>query len=69
MDQKKILPCSVCLDGEYGINNIFMGVPVKLGQAGVEQIIEIDLTREEKEALDHSADAVRKIVADIKRLG
>jgi malate dehydrogenase len=69
MDQKKILPCSVCLDGEYGINNIFMGVPVKLGQAGVEQIIEIDLTREEKEALDHSAGAVRKIVADIKRLG
>ena len=44
-DKKKILPCSVFLQGEYGINDLFVGVPVKLGQGGVEQIIEIKLTR------------------------
>ena len=67
-DKKKILPCSVCLDGEYGINDLFIGVPVKLGSKGVEQIIEIGLTEEEKEALDRSADAVRRLVMNIKRL-
>ncbi len=67
-DKKKILPCAACLNGEYGINDLFIGVPVKLGENGVEEIIEIKLTDAEKKALDRSADAVRKLVEDIKRL-
>jgi malate dehydrogenase len=61
-DQKKILPCSVFLQGEYGINDLFVGVPVKLGAAGVEQIIEIQLTAEERAALHKSAGAVKELV-------
>lgn len=68
-DKKKILPCAAYLQGEYGIQNLFIGVPVKLGQNGVEEIIEIELTDEEKEALNRSAEAVRKLVDDMKRLG
>ncbi|MBC8461048.1 MAG: malate dehydrogenase [Deltaproteobacteria bacterium] len=68
-DKKKILPCAAYLEGEYGINNLFIGVPVKLGENGVEEIIEIELTDEEKEALNHSADEVRKLVDDMERLG
>ncbi len=67
-DKKKILPCAACLNGEYGIHDLFIGVPVKLGENGVEEIIEIELTDSEKEALDRSADAVRKLVEDMKRL-
>jgi len=68
-DKKKILPCAAYLEGEYGINNLFIGVPVKLGENGVEEIIEIELTDEEKEALNHSADEVRKLIDDMERLG
>lgn len=68
-DKKKILPCAACLNGEYGINDLFIGVPVKLGANGAEEIIEIELTDDEKAALDHSADAVRDLVEDMKRLG
>jgi malate dehydrogenase len=60
-DKKKILPCSVYLQGEYGINNLFVGVPVKLGAKGVEQIIEITLTPEEDAALKKSAAAVKEL--------
>jgi malate dehydrogenase len=67
-DKKKILPCATCLNGEYGINDLFIGVPVKLGENGVEEIIEIKLMDDEKVALDHSADAVRQLVEDMKRL-
>ena len=67
-DKKKILPCAAYLTGEYGIHDLFIGVPVKLGENGVEEIIEIKLADEEKKALGHSADAVRKLVADMKRL-
>lgn len=67
-DKKKILPCAVYLEGEYGINNLFIGVPVKLGEKGVEEIIEIKLTDEEKKALDHSASAVQELVEDMARL-
>mgnify|MGYP003958804997 CR=1 FL=1 len=67
-DKKKILPCAACLDGEYGISDLFIGVPVKLGANGAEEIIEIELTDDEKAALDHSADAVRGLVEDMKRL-
>ncbi|MEQ1729341.1 MAG: malate dehydrogenase [Vicinamibacterales bacterium] len=60
-DTKKIVPCSVFLQGEYGINNLFVGVPVKLGARGVEQIIEIKLTAEEDAALKKSAGAVKEL--------
>jgi malate dehydrogenase len=61
-DKKKILPCSVFLEGEYGINNLFVGVPVKLGAGGIEQIIQIKLTPEEDAALKKSAAAVKELV-------
>jgi malate dehydrogenase len=61
-DKKKILPCAVYLQGEYGINGLFVGVPCKLGAKGLEQIIEIKLTDEEQAALRKSADAVTELV-------
>ncbi len=63
LDKKKILPCSVLLQGEYGIRDLFVGVPVKLGAAGVEEVIEIELEPEERAALERSARAVRELVA------
>jgi len=60
-DKKKIVPCSVFLQGEYGIRDLFVGVPVKLGAKGVEQIIEIELTGDEKAALAKSAAAVKEL--------
>jgi malate dehydrogenase len=66
-DKKKILPCCVYLDGEYGMRGLCVGVPVKLGSLGVEQIIEIQLTPSETSALNRSAAAVRELV-DILRL-
>ena len=60
-DKKKILPCSVFLQGEYGIQNLFVGVPVKLGARGVEQIVQIKLTPEEDAALKKSAGAVKEL--------
>ena len=65
-DRKKILPCAAYLEGEYGIQGLFVGVPVKLGAKGVEQIIEIKLTPEEKAGLDKSAAAVKELVDIIK---
>jgi malate dehydrogenase len=65
-DKKKIVPCSVFLQGEYGINDLFVGVPVKLGSRGVEQIIQIKLTPEEDAALKKSAGAVKELVDVIK---
>src|ERR1700694_1497788 len=62
-DKKKILPCAVYLEGEYGIRGLFVGVPVKLGEAGAEQIIEIKLTPEEDAALQKSAASVRELVS------
>ncbi len=68
-DKKKILPCVTYLQGEYGVQNLFIGVPVKLGSAGVEEIIDITRTPEEHEALQKSAQAVQELVDDLKRLG
>jgi malate dehydrogenase len=65
-DKKKIQPCSVFLQGEYGIRDLFVGVPVKLGARGVEQIIEIKLTAEENAALQKSAGAVKELTDIIK---
>jgi malate dehydrogenase len=67
-DKKKILPCAAYLEGEYGFNELFIGVPVKLGANGVEEIIEITLTAEEKAALEKSADAVRELKEALKKL-
>jgi malate dehydrogenase len=61
-DKKKILPCAAYLQGEYGINGLFVGVPCKLGARGLEQIIQIKLTDEEQAALKKSADAVQELV-------
>jgi malate dehydrogenase len=61
-DRKKILPCAAYLEGEYGINGLYAGVPVKLGAKGVEQVIEITLTLEERTALHRSAAAVKELV-------
>ena len=61
-DKKKILPCAAFLQGEYGIRDLFVGVPVKLGAGGLEQIVEIELTADEQAALDRSAAAVRELV-------
>ena len=67
-DKKKILPCAVYLEGEYGIHDLFIGVPVKLGSGGVEEVIEITLTAEEKQALEKSADAVRELKEILKKV-
>ena len=64
-DRKRILPCAAYLEGEYGINGLFVGVPVKLGARGIEQIIEIKLTPEEQAALQKSAAAVKELVGII----
>ena len=61
-DKKKVLPCAAYLEGEYGIKDLFVGVPCKLGARGIEQIIEVKLTAEEKAALDKSAASVRELV-------
>jgi malate dehydrogenase len=65
-DKRKILPCAVFLQGEYGLNNLFVGVPVKLGRNGIEQIIEIKLSEDEQTALQKSADAVTELVDKLK---
>ncbi len=62
LDEKRVLPCTAYLEGEYGIDGLYMGVPVKLGSKGVEQILEVDLDESEREALGKSADAVRDVV-------
>src|SRR4030081_2331786 len=65
-DKKKILPCAAYLDGQYGVKGLYVGVPVKLGRSGVEQIIEITLTCDEQAAFKKSADAVRELVDKLK---
>ena len=64
-DKKKVLPCAAYLEGEYGINGLFVGVPCKLGSSGIEQIIQIKLTAEEQAALQKSADSVKELVGVI----
>src|SRR3989454_2713277 len=64
-DRKKILPCAAYLEGEYGISGLYVGVPVKLGERGIEQVIEINLTLEERAALQKSAAAVKELISVI----
>jgi malate dehydrogenase len=65
-DKKKILPCAVLLEGEYGYDDLFLGVPAKLGRRGVEEVVQLSLTTEEKAALARSAEAVRGLVKTLK---
>jgi malate dehydrogenase len=65
-DKKKILPCAAYLDGQYGVRGLYVGVPVKLGRRGVEKIIEITLTADEKAAFEKSVGAVRELVEKLK---
>ena len=62
LDERRILPCTAYLEGEYGIDGLYMGVPVKLGPGGIEEILELDLTDEEQQALRASSEAVREVV-------
>lgn len=66
LDKKQILPCATYLDGEYGIKDTVISIPVKLGKSGIEQIIELELTAEEKSALANSARAVQELVKTMK---
>jgi malate dehydrogenase len=65
-DQKRILPCSAWLEGEYGMKGLFLGVPCKLGRRGIEKVIEVELTADERAALAKSADAVREPMNAVK---
>ena len=62
LDQKRVLPCTAYLDGEYGIDGLYMGVPVRLGGGGVEEIVELELSEDEQAELGRSAEAVREVV-------
>lgn len=67
-DQKRVLPCAVFCEGEYGLNGVVVGVPVKLGRGGAEQVVEYELTAEEQSGLENSARAVRELCATVDRL-
>jgi malate dehydrogenase len=62
LDEKRVLPCTAYLEGEYGIDGLYMGVPVKLGTGGIEEIYELELSDDEQALLNASADAVREVV-------
>ncbi len=66
LDQKRVLPCTALLEGEYGVDGLYIGVPVKLGAAGIEAIVELDLNDAEKAELDASTEAVREVVAVLR---
>ena len=67
-DKKRVLPCAAWLDGQYGVRDLYVGVPVVIGAAGVERIVEISLDREEKAAFDKSVAAVRELIGVAKNL-
>jgi malate dehydrogenase len=67
LDQKRVLPCTAYLEGEYGIDGLYIGVPVKLGAAGIEEIVELELSDEERGELESSAGAVREVVGVLAR--
>jgi malate dehydrogenase len=68
LDQNRIFPCAAWLTGEYGISDLYVGVPVKLGNGGIKEIIEIDLNKDEKALLDQSCNAVRGVFKDLERV-
>jgi malate dehydrogenase len=67
LDQKRVLPCTAYLEGEYGIDGLYIGVPVKLGAGGIEQVIELQLSDEERAGLEASTAAVREVVGVLGR--
>lgn len=67
-DEKRVMPCAVLCEGEYGLKNVIVGVPTKIGRGGAEQIVEYELTSEERAALDVSANAVRELCSTVDRL-
>ena len=68
LDQNRILPCSTYMTGQYGLNDLCIGVPVKLGHGGIKEIIEIDMDSDEKKLMDESAGHIRKGLEDLKRI-
>jgi len=68
LDQQRVMPCSVLLDGEFGIDGVFVGVPVQLGRNGLERVVQIEMTESETAALRKSAGAVQSLVEDLARL-
>jgi len=62
LDEKRVLPCTAYLEGEYGIDGLYIGVPVKLGRGGIEEVVELELSEDEQTMLNESADAVRDVV-------
>ncbi len=68
LDKKRILPCAAWLEGAYGFSEIYLGVPCKLGRHGVEEVVEVELTTEERSALEKSAEHVRETIDKIKSL-
>jgi malate dehydrogenase len=67
-DKKRVLPCAALLRGEYGLHDLYIGVPVVIGAGGVERVVEIALTPDEKAAFDKSCEAVRRLIEDFKKL-
>ena len=67
-DQKKLLPCSAFLDGEYNVRNIFAGVPVIIGKNGIEKILELELNDKEKKEFKESTNSVKKLINKCKKL-
>ncbi len=67
LDEKRVLPCTAYLEGEYGVNGLYMGVPVKLGAGGVEEIVKLRLSSDEKKMLKASAAAVSEVVGVLKK--
>jgi malate dehydrogenase len=69
LDKKRVLPAAVMLNGEYGLSDFYVGVPVVIGAGGAERILEVQFTADEKKAFDASCDAVKKLIEDFKKLG
>jgi malate dehydrogenase len=69
LDQKRVLPCTALLEGEYGVDGLYMGVPVRLGAGGIEEIVKLKLTTDEKKMLRESAAAVREVVGVLTTTG
>jgi len=67
LDKKKVLPCAAYLEGEYGIRDLFVGVPVKLGSDGIEKVYEVKLTSDEQKALEKSAASVKELIDVMKQ--
>lgn len=68
LNQKRILPCAAWLNGEYGVSDLYVGVPVIIGAKGVEKVLELDLTSAEKEAFNHSVEGVRSLISDVQKI-